>query len=379
MPESKIFSADSHVSEPGDLWLRRIDEQYRFRAPRLESRERNGRLEDFFCYEGFAPHPVSIGLGAAARGDAAAFRVAGKGYGDALPGGWDPVERLNDQDIDGVEGEVLYTTLGFRLFWLEDAGLQRACFRVYNDWLAEFCSHDPRRLVGLALISLYDIEAARVELRRASDQGHRGAMIWLSPPAGAPPYSSTAYDPFWAEAQDLGMPLVLHENTGGAESRLSPSSYWNEHLSLGTIVRPHEVQRTLGVIILSGVLERFPSLKIVSAENGTDWLPWFIGRVEMSAARAGSYATKLSLKPIDYLRRQVYFTYIDEPHAVADRGIIGVDRLMFSADYPHSASTWPRSQEIVERDMAGVPDDERRRIVHDNVLEAFSIPAAVTA
>jgi predicted TIM-barrel fold metal-dependent hydrolase len=322
---------------------------------------------------------VSIGLGAAARGDAAAFRAAGKGYRDALAGGWDPVERLKDQDYDGVEGEVLYTTLGFRLFWLEHAGLQRACFRVYNDWLAEFCSHSPHRLVGLALISLYDIEAARAELRRASSLGHRGAMIWLSPPAGAPSYSSTVYDPFWAEAQELGLPLVLHENTGGGESRLSPSSYWNENISLGTIVRPHEVQRTLGVLILSGVLERFPGLKLVSAENGTDWLPWFIGRVEASAARAGSYPTKLSLKPIDYLRRQIYFTYIDEPHAVENRGIIGVDRLMFSTDYPHSASTWPRSQQIVERDMIEVPADERRRLVHDNVLQAFNIPAPVTA
>ena len=267
MPGYKIYSADSHVSEPGDLWLQRIDEAFRFRAPRLESRERNGRSEDFFCYEGFPPHPVSIGLGAAARGDAAAFRAAGKGYRDALAGGWDPVERLKDQDYDGVEGEVLYTTLGFRLFWLEHAGLQRACFRVYNDWLAEFCSHSPHRLVGLALISLYDIEAARAELRRASSLGHRGAMIWLSPPAGAPSYSSTVYDPFWAEAQELGLPLVLHENTGGGESRLSPSSYWNENISLGTIVRPHEVQRTLGVLILSGVLERFPGLVSLSRER----------------------------------------------------------------------------------------------------------------
>ena len=296
-----------------------------------------------------------------------------------MPGGWDPVERLKDQDHDGVEGEVLYTTLGFRLFWLQDAGLQRACFRVYNDWLAEFCSHSPQRLVGLALISLYKVDEARAELRRIAAMGHRGAMIWLSPPAGAPPYSSTVYDPFWAEAQELGIPLVLHENTGGAESRLSPSSYWDESISLGTIVRPHEIQRTLGVLILSGVLDRFPELKIVSAENGTDWLPWFVGRVEMSAARAGSYPTRLSLQPIDYLRRQIYFTYIDEPHAVANRGVIGTDRLMFSTDYPHSASTWPRSMQVVERDMAGVPPEERRQLIHDNVLATFNIAAPVSA
>src|SRR5215471_3694628 len=95
----KIFSADSHVSEPGDLWVEHIDREFQFRAPRLERRERNGRMEDLWVYEGFPPHPVSIGLGAAAAdGNAQAFRDAGKGYADARPGGWDPVQRLLDQD-----------------------------------------------------------------------------------------------------------------------------------------------------------------------------------------------------------------------------------------------------------------------------------------
>src|SRR5204863_6526742 len=196
MADYKIFSADSHVSEPGDLWVERIDAEYRFRAPRLEARERNGKVEDLWIYEGWPPHPVGVGLGAADRNGpgASTFRAEGKGYGNALSGGWDPAERLNDQDVDGVEGEVLYTTLGFRLFWMADEGLQRACFRVYNDWLAEYCAYAPNRLVGLALISLYDVDEAIQELRRAARLGHRGAMIFLSPPSGYPSYTSNAFD-----------------------------------------------------------------------------------------------------------------------------------------------------------------------------------------
>jgi predicted TIM-barrel fold metal-dependent hydrolase len=377
----KIFSADSHVSEPGDLWVQRIDKELQFRAPRLEQREWKGRVEDFFLYEGFPPHPVAVGLGAAGRKDAngtiESFRETGKGYGEALQGGWDPAARMKDQDADGVDGEVLHTTLAFRLFWLQDAKLQRACFRVYNDWLTEYCSYDPKRLIGVSLISLYDVDEARAELRRAANLGLRGAMVWLSPPPGSPPYASHMYDPFWAEAQDLDMPIVLHENTGGAESRLSPSSYWDENMSLGSIVRPHEVQRTLGMVVLSGVLERFPRLKVVSTENGTDWVPWFVGRLQR--VRSASYPTKLSLKPIEYLRRQVAFTYIDEANAVPNRDAVGVDNLMFATDYPHSASTWPRSRQIVERDTATIPADERRKLIRGNVLRVFSIPAPVAA
>jgi predicted TIM-barrel fold metal-dependent hydrolase len=375
----KIFSADSHVSEPGDLWVERIDKEYQFRAPRLEQRERNGKIQDFFFYEGFPPHAVGVGLGAASK-ERGSFRAQGKGYADAMPGGWDPAARLQDQDVDGVVGEVLQTTLGFRLFWVQDGGLQRAIFRVYNDWLAEFCSYSPQRLVGVSLISLYDIGEAIKELERTAKQGHRGAMIWLSPPPNCPPYSSKAYDPIWAAAQDLDMPMVLHENTGGGpESKWSPSSYWDENQTLGNICRPHEVQRSLGQIVLSGVCERFPRLKFISAENGTDWLPWFISRLARPLRGGSSYETKLTLTPLEYLHRQVSFTYITEPELMGYKDVVGVDNLMFANDYPHTAATWPNSQQIVERDTANIPPDERRKLIRDNTLRIFSIPVPVPA
>jgi predicted TIM-barrel fold metal-dependent hydrolase len=381
LSDYKIFSADSHVSEPGDLWVQRIDKEFQFRAPRVERRERNGRMEDLWIYEGFPPHPVGVGLGAAGRTGPgnSNFREEGKGYADALPGGWDPDARIKDMDLDGVEGEVIHTTLGFRLFWLEDPKLQRACFRVYNDWLAEFCSAKPTRLVGVALISLCDIDQACEELRRTTKMGLHGGMIWLSPPANYPQYTSKLYDPFWATAQELDAPLVMHEITGGAESRLSPSAYWNVDLSLASMIRSHEPQRTIAQLIMSGVCERFPGLKFISAENGLDWLPWYVSRVKRARSSPNSYDAKLSMEPIDYFYRNIFFTYINEQHAVENRDVIGIDNLMFATDYPHSASTWPKSQEIVQRDMTtySVSEDEKRKLIHDNVLKLYNIPAPV--
>jgi predicted TIM-barrel fold metal-dependent hydrolase len=172
LAELRIFSGDSHVSEPADLWTTRLDDEFKFRAPRVEARERGGKMVDMFIYEGWPPHPVGVGLGAAARAAEAtnreAFREGGRGYNDARPGGWNPVERLKDMEIDGVAGEILHTTLGFRLFWLRDMNLMRACFRVYNDWLAEYCSESPKRLVGVPLICLDDINLAIEELRRTA-------------------------------------------------------------------------------------------------------------------------------------------------------------------------------------------------------------------
>jgi len=137
MAEYKLISADSHVSEPTDLWVERVEKKYRERAPRLAVNPA-GREGAYFLYEGYAPHPIGIGLAAGkSPKELAEFLTKGT-YGDARPGGWDPAERLKDNELDGVEADVLYTTLGFRIFWLKDVGLQQDCFRVYNDWLAAY-------------------------------------------------------------------------------------------------------------------------------------------------------------------------------------------------------------------------------------------------
>jgi hypothetical protein len=120
------------VSEPPDLWIERVDRKYRDRAPRLVVNP-PGQEGAYFIYEGHAPHPIGIGLGAGKIAEELAEFLTKGTYADARPGGWEPAARLEDNALDGVEADVLYTTLGFRIFWLRDAGLQQECFRVYND------------------------------------------------------------------------------------------------------------------------------------------------------------------------------------------------------------------------------------------------------
>jgi predicted TIM-barrel fold metal-dependent hydrolase len=372
MAELQLISSDSHVSEPPDLWVERIDTKYRDRAPRVVLNP-EGQEGAYLVYEGYPPHNLAIGLGAGRTPEElAAFLKTGT-YADARPGGWDPAQRLPDMELDGVEAEVLYTTLGFRLFWLKDAGLQRACFRVYNDWLAAYCSYAPKRLKGLALISLYDPKEGAQELERCAKLGLKGAMIWCSPPADQP-YSSEIYDPFWAAAQDLDMPVSLHAITG---MERIPWEYDAEKRAMRSTVTPHEIEKSFSILILSGVLERFPRLKIVSAENNCGWLPYYLQRMDRGFARFGPsgtvtpWPTKLTLKPSEYFRRQMYCTFIDDSFGVASRHWIGVDNVMWSSDYPHTASTWPHSRDIIERDFKDVSEVEKRKIVRENVAQLY--------
>src|SRR5947208_5840952 len=366
MAQYRLISADSHVSEPPDLWATRCDKQYRERAPHLVTNP-PGKEGAYFYYEGHSLHPIGIGLGAGKSPEELKEFLTKATYADARPGGWDPAERIKDNAVDGVEGDVLYTTLGFRIFWLKDAGLQADCFRVYNDWLAEFVSHAPDKMAGLALISLYDPKAGARELERCAKMGLKGAMIWCSPPQEQP-YSSDVYDPFWAAAQEMNMPISLHAITGmGIESQWN----WGERY-MRTTVLGYEVEKSFSVLIFSGVLDRFPNLQIVSAENNIGWIPYYLQRMDRVAARSRAAAGfTQQLKPSEYFQRQMWATYIDDYVGVANRRFIGVDRIMWSSDYPHQASSWPHSQEVVARDFKEASPDEVFKITRGNVARLY--------
>src|SRR5207302_2710576 len=210
MADMTVISADSHMMEPADLWETRLDHKFRDHAPKLVKNERGSGF--LFTAPGVRPFPVAGGFGIGKSGEELREHMK-KGYEAARPSGWDPAERLKDQDIDGVGAEVIYTTLGMPLFALDDAELQQACFRAYNDWVNEFASYDRKRLYPIALISLEDPAAGARELDRCAKLGLRGAVIWGTPPREKP-YFAADYDPFWAAAQGLGLPPSMHVRTG---------------------------------------------------------------------------------------------------------------------------------------------------------------------
>jgi len=365
MSNLRVVSADSHMMEPADLWVTRLDNKFKDRAPKVvENPDKPGYL---FVAEGLKPFPVAGGFGAGRSGEELKDHMS-KGYEAARPSGWDPVERVKDQDIDGVEAEVLYTTLGMPLFRIEDADLQRACFATYNDWVAEFSSHNPKRLYAIGLISLVDIDEGVKELERIHKQGLRGAMIWGSPPEDKP-YHSRIYDKFWQAASDLHMPLSLHVITGkGKESEVSE----RERIGLFYMNVIHEVQRSLSTLIFGGVLERFPKLLIVSAENDTGWFPHFMYRMDHAYNKFNAMEKEpLPLKPSEYVRRQMWATFQDDPIGPTTYKIFGENNYMWASDFPHTDSTWPESRQWIAKDFAGVPEDITRKIVFENAVKLY--------
>lgn len=380
MRQLRLISADSHVMEPANFWVEHLDDKFKHQAPRVVAKPDGQGF--IFTGPGLNPFPVAGGFGTGRSGEELKEHMK-RGYEAARPSGWDPAERIKDQEVDGVEAEVLYTTLGMPLFSLQDADLQRACFSAYNEWLSQFCSYDPKRLIGTALISLEDIPQGIKELERCAKKGLRGAMIWGSPPEDKP-YSSRVYDPLWQSACECDMPLSLHVITGkskesdsGAVSEaLGLTSSGKRRVQMGELYANliHEIQRSLTSIIFGGVFERFPKLKIVSAENDVGWLPHYMYRLDHGFEKFGAMMDeRLSMKPSDYIRRQLYATFQDDPVGPAAYRLFGSTNYMWASDFPHTDSTWPESRKVVERDFAGVPDDVTRKIVFENAAALYHI------
>jgi predicted TIM-barrel fold metal-dependent hydrolase len=373
MSENILLDADSHVSEPLNLWKERLPRKYRDIAPHMETEYQGQPGAWWFIEPDREPHNVILGFGANKSLDELRRLLGDFSYAGTQRGGWDPAQRLEDMDRDGVAGDVLYTTLGFRMFWIRDAGFQRACFQVYNDWLAEFCSYSPKRLKGLGLISLYDPKLAAADLADCARRGLAGALMWASPPEELPFYSEE-YDPFWAAAQEHAMPLSLHEFAG--LRWVDWDSNAKKRFIAGAI-NSHEAEATFAALILSGVLERFPGLKVVAAELNCGWLAYFLNRIDGHAAtralrvHGSAFETRLTMSPREYFKRQLYATFINDPYGITHRHEIGVDNIMWSSDFPHSASFWPHSREKIDRDFAGVSEEDKRKMVSGNAARLY--------
>jgi predicted TIM-barrel fold metal-dependent hydrolase len=271
-----------------------------------------------------------------------------------------------------VWGSVLYPTEGLSLYQVPDGELLEAIFAGYNEWLAEFCRYDPRRLKGIAMIHVENVPGAVAELTRARTLGLVGAMITVGP-AEEWSYDRPEYDPFWAAAQDLGMPLSLHIATFRPASGVA---YEDNRSARPALIANWDryMKVSLAHMILSGVFERYPRLRVGSVEHELGWVPFFLDRLDYTytqrAQRPWWHRFKDGL-PSDFFHRNVFLSFQEDALGVRDRDLIGVDQMMWGSDYPHTESTFPQSQKLLDRVFTGVPDDERRRIVSDNVARLY--------
>jgi predicted TIM-barrel fold metal-dependent hydrolase len=282
-------------------------------------------------------------------------------------------------DRDGIEMEVLYPSMGRNLYTLKDqeTPLQRAGIHAYNGWLRDYCCAAPKRLIGLGLLSALDVDWSVAELERCVKLGHRGVLLPSALPEGQS-YSDPQFDRLWAAAHEVGFAIHFHASIiqGRDRSRLKLVS----DLERGFNSVKRAILEPLGLIthlVFGGVLERFPQLKIVLAEYDLCWLYPFMTKMDVSLRKSESQtrnAAKFSALPSEYIRRQVYATFQEDRIGVLGADLFEMDgNFMWASDYPHGNSTWPRSQEAVTAQFAGLPAELKSGLTWDNAAKFYGV------
>jgi predicted TIM-barrel fold metal-dependent hydrolase len=356
----RLINADGHVNEPPDLWTTRVSKKYLDRAPRMQSFDEG----DAWILDGVAD-PINFGMNACAGMDPEDMK-AWMPWSKLRPGGYNPAIRLQEQDRDNVDAEVLYPTprLSQGLTSNQDAGLQVELVRAYNDWLSEYCSHAPGRLGGAALLPSCGIDAAVDEFERAIQLPGIVCPVINCYPSGTLEIEP-ADDALWRSIASSGSSLSIHASLSNQVPTVHASKLPGD-------VRFYDTPQRILQFMWSGVLDRFPSLQVVFVEVDFGWVPYFREQVQDRYERM-SRAMKYSLgrQPREYFDLNFSYTYITDSYGVQNRHAVGVDRIMWSSDYPHVGADWPHSARTIEANFSAVPHEERRKILADNALRLY--------
>ena len=380
--EYRLISADGHVIEPPDMWSKYLPKKFADRAPKLVKDEKGG--DAWELVPGTPPMPLGLVTNAGPWGKRyEELEWYGSTYESIRKGAFEGKARIEEQDIDGVDAEVLFPsqrTMG-AFMAQEDDDYHLAGLEAYNTWMHdEFMAADPDRLIGLAQMPGVDTPTAVKWLRDAKAAGYRGVIISAYPSGEAD--LSEEDDAFWEAAEEEQIPIHIHSGlrqAGQAQVRgFVPAS----RSFIRPADRPCRDGRTsrrcfavhVEVHLLGHISTAFPGSRWSrsSAErvgSRTSSSTWTITTGGTGPGRSPhSRSSRASTSS-----RNWKATFIREPFAVATRHWIGVDNMMWSTDYPHHRHDWPYSRRIIEDSMGGVPEAERRRMLCDNALELYRL------
>ncbi len=363
-----LISVDDHIIEPATVWTDRIPAKYQAECPHVVTTDDGTEMWE---YEG--ERQATMGLNAVAGKPHKDFAMDPASYDDMIQGCYDPVARARDLLRDGVRGSVCFPTFprfaGQRFLTAEDKTLADLCVRAYNDWmLDEWCAAVPGLYIPMMIGQLWDPHLMASEIERCAARGVRAVSFPESTaPFDQPSFHTEHWDPVWRAAVDNDVVICIHIGTSGRTHMPSEDASFSVAVALG----PLNAQITFVDLLLCGIFQRFPDLKVALSEGGIGWVPFALERVDRTWERHRYWAQLDDTPPSEIFRRNIWVCFIDEIAGIEMRHHIGVDRIMWECDYPHADTPWPNSQGEVRKCMTGLPEDEVAAMTHGNAEKLF--------
>jgi len=282
-----------------------------------------------------------------------------------------PALRAKDMDRDGVQAEVIFGILGAATR-LNDPAAANEMFRIYNDWLVDFCKHDPARFIGLACLPYGDIDAAVKEIHRVAKLGLRGVELscsWDMEPMWHP-----MWEPLWKAIHEVDLPLHFHTFPAVPPSLLDKAFGPTRRAAFFTVVSGFQMNlvNILAAVIGAAVLERYPNVRISFGESGIGWIPYALERMDFEwEDRFRDLGLKM--KPSDYWRRQCKGTFQFDRIGGKLIDEMGVESIMWGSDYPHADGVWPESSKYIAEQFGHLPADVVHKITCENAGKFYRL------
>lgn len=366
----KIVDVDAHLMEPEYVFEKYIDERYKSEAPRMGAAPDSGRRtflvegEPFTREKGKYPMAAPAFLGA--------VRKAMQRFERAAKQGFSAEARIQDMDEQGVDIQVCYPTAAGQMLGREfrDTKLLAACCRAYNDWSADYCSKDQKRLRWSAILPMQDVDEAIKEAHRAAKNGAISFYVRPNPVRGRAIFSEE-YLPLWREVEKLGKPISTHESASASVP--SFGDRMDTHVSGHILSHPFEAMAAMTGLIWYGVIEKLPKLRIVHVEADGGWVPYWLQRMEQHWNFSGNAEHEyLTRRPTEYFKSNFFVAFRgDEPTMKAAVDLVGDNNFLWDTDYPHPDGTFPWGVGAILEQP--IPAESKRKILWDNAVRAFNL------
>jgi predicted TIM-barrel fold metal-dependent hydrolase len=389
----KIVSVDDHVVEPPHVWQTWLPERHREAGPRVERRgighmkhvgggtyeqtfDPEGPQADCWVYEDLVyihkRHVAAVGY---SRDE---MTMTPMTYDEMRPGCYEPKARVDDMELNWVEASLSFPTFprfcGQTFLEAKDRELAEACVYAYNDWMVdEWCGESGGRLIPLPIIPLWDAELAAAEVRRNAARGARAVCFSEIPPAlGLPSIHSGEWDPFFAACAETGTVVCMHI---GSSSKM-PATSADAPVAVAATLSFGNAMSSMTDFLFSGVLVRFPELKLAYSEGQIGWIPYILERADdvwLEHRAWGGVRDIIPEPPSTYYYRQVFGCFFRDRHGIASLDTVGVDNTTFETDYPHTDSTWPDTKKVAQELMAGLSDEVVYKLVRGNAIRMLEL------
>jgi predicted TIM-barrel fold metal-dependent hydrolase len=369
-----LVSVDDHVVEPPGMFDAHVPARWRDRAPRVVHKVGPNGGFDVWSFDG--RDVPNIALNAVAGRPSHRYGIDPTSFDELRPGCYDVHARVMDMSANGVLGSMCFPSFpqfcGQLFARTEDKDLALVMLQAYNDWhIDEWCGAYPERFIPLALPPIWDPELMAVEVARVAAKGCH-AITFSENPAklGYPSWHDPHWDPFFAACSDHGTVICLHI---GSSSDMVVTAM-NAPVTVQMSLQPLNIVQCAADIIWSRVPTEFPDLRFALSEGGIGWVPYFLERCEFTYEhhRAWTGVDLGTRTPTQVFRDHVITCFIDDPSGLELRDHIGVERITWECDYPHSDSTWPRSPEVLAPSLAGLSRPEVDAITHANATRLFA-------